>query len=96
MPHHNQEESLAHLRRVRPNLLVLGGTRIIPGVPRGVAIRPTGLNAMAEKYIPALALPAAARSVRLAAGPVLVAASRLAALPARFESNQAACDCRCP
>jgi hypothetical protein len=34
------------------------GTRMIPGVPRGVAVRPTGLNAMAEKFVPALSLPA--------------------------------------
>ena len=33
------------------------GVRIIPGVPQAVAVKPTGLNAMAEKYIPALALP---------------------------------------
>lgn len=34
------------------------GVRAIPGVPRGVAIRATGLNAMADKYIPALMLSA--------------------------------------
>ena len=38
------------------------GVRMLPGVPRGVAVRSTGLNAVAagEKYIPALALPAVA------------------------------------
>ena len=34
------------------------GLRIIPGVPQPVAVRSTGLNAMAEKYVPALMLPA--------------------------------------
>jgi hypothetical protein len=34
------------------------GTRVVPGVPQGIAIRPTGLNALSEKYIPALSLPA--------------------------------------
>ena len=34
------------------------GARAIPGVPQGVAIRATGLNAMADKYIPALMLSA--------------------------------------
>lgn len=33
------------------------GVRAMPGVPQCVAIRSTGLNAMAEKYIPALMLP---------------------------------------
>jgi hypothetical protein len=36
------------------------GARVVPGVPRGIAIRPTGINAMAEKYVPALSLPAVA------------------------------------
>jgi hypothetical protein len=36
------------------------GLRNIPGLPQPVAVRPLGLNAMAEKYIPALALPALA------------------------------------
>jgi hypothetical protein len=34
------------------------GARVIPGVPQGVSIKPTGLNSHAEKYIPALSLPA--------------------------------------
>jgi len=29
VPHHNKEDCLKHLERVKPNLLVLGGTRII-------------------------------------------------------------------
>jgi hypothetical protein len=36
------------------------GLRNIPGLPQPVAVRPVGLNATAEKYIPALALPALA------------------------------------
>lgn len=34
------------------------GVHALPGVPQGVAIRATGLNAMADKYIPALMLSA--------------------------------------
>jgi hypothetical protein len=34
------------------------GIRIIPGVPRAVAARPTGINAQAEKFVPALLCPA--------------------------------------
>jgi hypothetical protein len=33
------------------------GAHIIPGVPRAVAVRPTGINAMAEKFIPAFYCP---------------------------------------
>jgi len=36
------------------------GVRIIPGVPRAVAVRPTGINAQAEKFVPALYCPALA------------------------------------
>jgi cyclic-di-GMP-binding protein len=36
------------------------GVRIIPGIPRAVAVRPTGLNAQAERFIPALYCPALA------------------------------------
>jgi hypothetical protein len=36
------------------------GARIIPGVPRAVAVRPTGINAQAEKFVPALYCPALA------------------------------------
>jgi len=34
------------------------GVRIIPGVPQAVAVRPTGINAQAEKFVPALYCPA--------------------------------------
>jgi hypothetical protein len=43
---------------VSEDYLLTVGARVIPGVPHGVAIRPTGLNAAAEKYVPALSLPA--------------------------------------
>jgi hypothetical protein len=33
------------------------GVRLMPGVPQAVAVKPTGINAQAEKYVPALALP---------------------------------------
>ena len=33
------------------------GVHVIPGAPQCIAIRSSGLNAMAEKYIPALMLP---------------------------------------
>ncbi len=33
------------------------GVRLMPGVPQTIAVKPTGINATAEKYIPALALP---------------------------------------
>ena len=36
---------------------ITAGVRIIPGVPQAVAVKPTGINAAAEKFIPALALP---------------------------------------
>lgn len=36
------------------------GVRVIPGVPRAVAVRPTGINAKTEKFIPALYCPALA------------------------------------
>ncbi len=34
------------------------GVRIIPGVPQAVAVRPTGINAQAEKFVPAVYCPA--------------------------------------
>lgn len=34
------------------------GVRIIPGLPQPVAVRPTGINAQAEKFVPALYCPA--------------------------------------
>jgi hypothetical protein len=36
------------------------GVRVIPGVPRAVAVRPTGINAQSEKFVPALYCPALA------------------------------------
>jgi hypothetical protein len=39
---------------------LLLGARIIPGVPRAVAVRPADSNAPWEKYIPALLCPALA------------------------------------
>jgi hypothetical protein len=33
------------------------GVRLAPGMPQAVAVKPTGINAAADKYIPALALP---------------------------------------
>jgi cyclic-di-GMP-binding protein len=36
------------------------GVRVIPGIPRAVAVRPTGVNAQAEKFVPALYCPALA------------------------------------
>lgn len=36
------------------------GVRIVPGVPRAVAVRATGINAQKEKYVPALYCPALA------------------------------------
>jgi hypothetical protein len=40
------------------NFVPTTGVRVLPGVPRGIAIRATGLNAMADKYVPALMLSA--------------------------------------
>jgi len=34
------------------------GIRIIPGMPKAVAVRPTGVNVQAEKFVPALYCPA--------------------------------------
>src|ERR1700694_2016958 len=34
------------------------GVRLLPGLPQAIAVRPTGLNAQNEKYVPALSLPA--------------------------------------
>jgi hypothetical protein len=34
------------------------GVRVIPGIPQAVAVRPTGINAKAEKFVPALLCPA--------------------------------------
>ena len=34
------------------------GVRVVPGVPLAVAVRPTGINAQAEKFVPALYCPA--------------------------------------
>lgn len=40
------------------NYTLRAGVQLMPGVPQGVAIRATGVNAMADKYIPALMLSA--------------------------------------
>ncbi len=47
---------------VSENYALRAGVRMLPGVPRGIAVRSTGINAMAagEKYVQALALPAVA------------------------------------
>ena len=37
---------------------LLAGVRIVPGVPQAVAVRPTGINAQAERFVPALYCPA--------------------------------------
>ncbi|MGQ0545213.1 MAG: hypothetical protein ACT4P3_07755 [Betaproteobacteria bacterium] len=34
------------------------GVKLLPGIPAGIAARPTGLNAQNEPYVPALAAPA--------------------------------------
>ena len=36
------------------------GARIVPGMPQAIAVRPTGLNAQNEKFVPALYCPALA------------------------------------
>jgi hypothetical protein len=36
------------------------GMRLVPGVPRAVAARPTGINAQSEKFVPVLYCPAVA------------------------------------
>ena len=43
---------------VDANYVAKIGVRLIPGIPQGIAIRATGLNAMNDKYIPALSLSA--------------------------------------
>lgn len=43
---------------VDANYVVKVGVRILPGIPHGIAIRATGLNAMKDKYVPALSLSA--------------------------------------
>ena len=40
------------------NYVLRCGVQVMPGIPQGVAIRATGLNAMADKYVPALMLSA--------------------------------------
>jgi hypothetical protein len=34
------------------------GVRIVPGLPKAVAVRPTGINVQSEKFVPALYCPA--------------------------------------
>ncbi len=43
--------------RTDQNYNLHAGIRIIPGVPRPVAVRATGINAQAEKYVPAIYCP---------------------------------------
>jgi len=43
---------------VSDNFELRAGVRMLPGVPQCVAVRATGLNAMTEKYVQALLLPA--------------------------------------
>ena len=47
-----------HWLSVSPEGKLCLGARVIPGVPQGVAVRATGVNALTEKYVPALSLPA--------------------------------------
>jgi cyclic-di-GMP-binding protein len=42
---------------VGPDLILRAGVRTMPGMPKGVAVRGTGLNATTDKYVPALLLP---------------------------------------
>jgi cyclic-di-GMP-binding protein len=42
---------------VGPDLILRAGVRTMPGMPKGVAVRSTGLNATNEKYVPGLLLP---------------------------------------
>ena len=43
---------------VDANYVAKLGVRLIPGIPRGIAIRATGINAMNDRYLPAMALSA--------------------------------------
>jgi cyclic-di-GMP-binding protein len=43
---------------VGPDLVLRAGVRTMPGMPKGAAVRGTGLNATTEKVVPALLLPA--------------------------------------
>ena len=45
---------------VTQDLELRAGVQVLPGVPQPIAIRPTGLNVVSEKYIQALMLPAVA------------------------------------
>ena len=47
-----------HWLSVSTNGILSMGARAVPGVPRGVGIRATGVNAFSDKFIPALCLPA--------------------------------------
>ena len=51
---------------------LLVGIRIVPGVPRAVAVRPTGINAQSEKFIPALYCPAVAALAALTSPACLI------------------------
>ena len=46
--------------RIEPDGGLHLGARLIPGVPRAVAVRPTGINAQSEKFVPAFYSPALA------------------------------------
>jgi hypothetical protein len=43
--------------RTEPDDGLHAGTHVIPGVPKAVAVRPTGINAQAEKFVPAFYCP---------------------------------------
>jgi cyclic-di-GMP-binding protein len=45
---------------VGPDLILRAGVRTVPGMPQGLAVRGTGVNATNEKHVPALLLPAVA------------------------------------
>ena len=44
--------------QVSENLELRAGVRIIPGVPRGIAFRPTGVNVTSDKFFPGIAVAA--------------------------------------
>ncbi len=44
--------------QVSENLELRAGVRIIPGVPQGIAFRPTGVNVTSDKFFPGIALAA--------------------------------------
>jgi len=44
--------------QVSGNLELRAGLRMIPGVPQGIAFRPTGINVTSDKFVPGIALGA--------------------------------------